>query len=279
MCINMHFLFLSTQLRTVLKPRLRTLIIDDQPENSEHLQKLLKAFSQTVHIEGIADTTARARDLITRHKPDLLFLDVELGDGTGFELLEQLPGFNGHTVFVTAYEKYAVRAFRANAIDYLLKPVDPAELSDTIDKVLSRQRHIETNADTKTTYLSAVRFAGRLRSTNDWPKCLMISSHDGMEMVDTTQILFIEADNTYSTLHLKTGKKLTSSRPLLEYEDMLNPVDFFRIHRSYLVHAPAIKKIHSKSSAIELKNGVILPVSRRKMPAFNQFLRGNGGVG
>ncbi len=253
------------------------MLVDDQPENINHLKSLLLAYDK-VNVVAEAGSLAEAEPLIRSVKPDLLFLDVELKDGTGFDLLKRLPEFKGHVVIVTAYEKYAVRAFRANAVDYLLKPADRDELQETMAKVLSMHKLYTSNGDIRTSYREAIQMAGKLRISCKYPDRIIISSHSGIEMVNVCDISYIEAQNSYSALFLNSGRKLTTSRPLLEFEDVLDRSVFFRVHRSYLVHASSITRLNTKPHSVELKSGISLPVSRRKFASFHEFLRGYSGV-
>ncbi|MCH8567960.1 MAG: LytTR family DNA-binding domain-containing protein [Balneolales bacterium] len=252
---------------------MKTVLIDDNSDNLLHLRTLLTAYSDRIRIVGEASSVAEGLKTVKNTQPDLLFLDVELGDGTGFDLLGNLSGFEGMVVFATAFGKYAIRAFKLNAVDYLLKPVLAEELELTISKITEWAGVLKENEGFRKLYRKSLLQAANQHKSPDNPDKIVISSHLGMEMIETKGINFIEADNTYSHVHLKEGRKVTASRPLIEFEDILDPSTFFRIHRSYLLNVEKLKRFLPKEARVELQNGTSLPVSRRKSSAFSSYLK------
>lgn len=256
--------------RFSLKYLIKAVLIDDQRENRTHLRSQLAPYADRIEITGEADSVNAGIGVIEYLNPDLLFLDVELGDGTGFDLLEALPGYSGRVVFVTAFERYAVRAFRANALDYLLKPVGVDELRETVARILSQNI---ADQGGRNLYRQALENAAIQRETRQPPKSIVISSLQGMELIDASQIAYIEADNAYSTVYLTNGGKITASRPLLEFEEILDEARFFRVHRSFLINVNQLKRFVARDAAAELVSGQVVPVSRRKAAAFSSFLK------
>lgn len=233
---------------------------------------MLADYADRIQIAGEAGSVAAGIALIDLVKPDLLFLDVELTDGTGFDILDAMPGFSGRVIFVTAFEKYAVRAFRSNAIDYLLKPVGTDELSEAVARTLTLTGSLKDEA-AHILYRRALLNAAEQRESRQPPKSIVISSLQGMQIIEASSIAFIEADNTYSNVHFADGNKITASRPLLEFEEILNEAHFFRVHRSYLVNVTYLRRFISGEACAELTSGKTIPVSRRKAAAFSSFLR------
>ncbi|MCH8488169.1 MAG: LytTR family DNA-binding domain-containing protein [Candidatus Cyclonatronum sp.] len=251
---------------------IKAVLIDDQPENRDHLRSQLLAHADRIEIVGEAGSVHAGIALIGYAQPDLLFLDVELSDGTGFDLLDAVPAYTGRVVFVTAFEKYAVRAFRSNAIDYLLKPVGQDDLEQAVARIFVHGFSDEAN---RQLYRRALQNAAALRESQQPPQQIVISSLQGMEMIDASKITFIEADNTYSNVYLSNGSKITASRPLLEFEEILDDARFFRVHRSYLINVNHLKRFVSRDAYAELVSGQTVPVSRRKSAAFSSFLKGS----
>ncbi|AXJ02290.1 two component transcriptional regulator, LytTR family [Cyclonatronum proteinivorum] len=246
---------------------IKAVIIDDQPENRDYLRTQLADYTDRIELTGEAGSVAAGIALIGYAKPGLIFLDVELGDGSGFDLLEAVPEFSGRVIFVTAFERYAVRAFRANAIDYLLKPVGTAELEEAIARVM------HSRTEDEPLYRKALQNAALQRADQLPLQNIVISSLQGKEMIASSNISFIEADNTYSVVYLADGSKITASRPLLEFQEILDDQRFFRVHRSYLINVKHLKRFQARESCAQLVSGQTVPVSRRKAAAFSSFIR------
>ncbi len=252
---------------------MKALLVDDQPENHIQLRSLLKDCCSDINVIADAGSVEEAVALVKEHQPDIVFLDIELQDGTGFDVLEKAGDYNFLVVFVTAFEKYAVRAFRINAIDYLLKPVARQELAITCEKIIHWAATIKENTEIRKTYKRALQYAATQASEEQPAKQLVITSHRGLEMVSVEDIRYIEADNTYSRLYLSAGRQLTASKPLLEYEELLETETFYRVHRSYILNMNYIDKVVPRESTAILKDGKEIPVSRRKMSDFSEFVK------
>jgi len=252
---------------------LKAVLVDDQLENRLQLRSLLLEHWPELEIVGEAGSVTEAQLLLINTSTDILFLDVEMGDGTGFDLLSRLTDYHFMVVFVTAFEKYAVKAFKTNAVDYLLKPVSTDELKLAVDKL--KQWHVVLNRDSavRSVYKKAVQNAVIQAEEKNIPNQLVISSHQGLEVVHAQQIKYVEADNTYSHFHMDDGRVVTSSKPILEYEELLDTELFFRVHRTYLVNINFIEKFSQKENQAILQDGSILPVSRRKSAVFSEFLK------
>lgn len=191
-------------------------------------------------------------------QPDLLFLDVQLPDGSGFDILELLPNLNFNIIFVSAYDKYAINAFKFSAIDYLLKPVEPDLLVRAIEK--SKKEDQLKSMEGKLNVL--------LSNKNNVEKIALPSSN-GLELIKLNDIIYCQADSNYTIFHLIGGEKILVSRSLKEYDDILSQQGFFRIHQSYLIKLSYVKKyVKGEGGTVILENGKELDVSRRRKEGF-----------
>ncbi len=234
-----------------MKP-IKALIVEDNAFMATVLHDLLKQHATDIAVLNIANTGKMALKLIGSEKPNLVFLDIELPDMTGFELLQQLDDINFQTIFTTSHSHYAIKAFRFNALDYLIKPIKENELDEAIKRFLK-------SAGNKT----EVKYAlSNLQSQSVEDQKLVLATQNGTLRLPLKQITHIEGDRNYSYIHLSKGSRELSSKNLAYFEDILNDKNFFRSHRSYLVnrcHIDALKNDH-----FVLKNGVEIPISRRK---------------
>lgn len=235
-----------------MKP-IKALIVEDNAFMATVLHDLLRQHATDIVVVDIANTGEKALPLITSTKPDVVFLDIELPDMTGFELLQQVDDINFQTIFTTSHSHYAIRAFRFNALDYLIKPIKETELDEAIKRVLK-------SAGNKIEVKHAL---SNLGSQTVADQKLLLSTQNGTLRLPLKQITHIEGDRNYSYIHLSTGSRELSSKNLAYFEDILIDKSFFRSHRSYLVnryHIDALKNDH-----FILKNGSEIPISRRKL--------------
>ena len=244
---------------------LKAIIIDDEPRGRNILQQLITMHCKDVTVEATAGNADDGLEYIDIHKPDVIFLDVEMPGKSGFDLLREAGRIDFKIVFVTAYNHYSLKAIKFNAFDYLLKPVDLDELKLTIEKL----RALKLPADEKIV-------ANLLQASANQHKAftkIAISSLDSISLIDTSDILFFEALGGATAVHLTGGKKLTASKTLKEFEDLLQDQFFFRIHHSYLIHLRHIVKyIKGEGGSVLMNNNTELEVSRRKKAAFMEML-------
>lgn len=242
----------------------RVAIIEDEKHGVDILSHFLKTYCPSVEIVGTAGDLTSAQQLIKVESIDLIFLDIMLEDGTGFDLLDlvQERG-NTQVVFVTAYNEYAIKAFKYSALDYILKPIEIGEIVAAIEKLSERKNISELEEQ-----LSILK--NELKSTNNKDKVIAISMIDKIEMVKLNELLYIEADGKYSKFYLTTGNTILSSKNIGEYEklfsDSSEPSTILRVHNSYLVNLDFVKSIKSKNGAFcEMKNDQLVPISRRRL--------------
>ncbi len=231
---------------------LKALIVEDNAFMATVLHDMLKQYANKITVTGIAKTGKAAIARIKSVKLDVVFLDIELPDMTGFELLQQLESINFQTVFTTSHSHYAIKAFRFNALDYLVKPINENELDEAVKRVFR-------SANNSTGVKNAL-FNLEVRSPED--QKLVLPQQNGTLRLPLKQITYIESERNYSYIHLSNGSRELSSKNLAYFDDVLIDKNFFRSHRSYLVNRFHIKALTTGSFV--LKNGVEIPISRRK---------------
>ncbi|MEM6724866.1 MAG: LytTR family DNA-binding domain-containing protein [Bacteroidota bacterium] len=248
------------------KPTIRSLIIEDDVFMVDLLRDKLKQYHPEVEILAVTRNGAEGLQLITEHQPELLFLDVELGDMTGFEMLAQIPDIDFETIFVTSYSHYAIKAIRFNALDYLVKPIDLEELKQAI----RRYHENEAKEESKANLQRAVR---NQQQQDVGEHELVLHTHDGDLYLRIKDIVRIEGERNYSFVILKNKKKHLVSKTLADLEDLLEGKSFFRSHRSYLVNGMHIESYNN--TLITLSDGVEVPIARRKKEEFLEWVRSN----
>ncbi|HNR54914.1 MAG TPA: LytTR family DNA-binding domain-containing protein [Flavobacteriales bacterium] len=236
---------------------LTAVIVDDEEAPRNLLLNLLGRRHPEVQLLGTADDVPSGIELIRRTAPQVLFLDIELKDRTGFDLLRSLGADCPHVIFTTAHESYAVQAIRFSALDYLLKPIDTSELSEAISKAEQAVRN------ERKPVMVDMLLKNIDRSIGDRVIALPVS--DGLELVHVNEILVCESDSNYTTLHMRDEKRMVISRTLKEFEDLLGEQDFIRVHNSYLISKKHIRKyIKGEGGEAIMSNGMSVAVSRRK---------------
>lgn len=238
---------------------IKAVIIDDELATRESLAIMLEKNCSNIHILAFADSISTGIKAIAENKPDLVFLDIQLSDGKGFEILKHFKTIDFKVIFVTAFDKYAVKAFKFSAIDYLLKPVSVNELVDAVDKVES---FIESeNYKLK---LSVLMANMRDKSSKETKK-IVLKTHEAYYLVNVKDIIRAEAHGCTTVIHLADGQVLSVSKLIGEFDEMLSDYDFIRPHRSHLVNADFIKVCEkSRNGALILKDATKIPVSINK---------------
>lgn len=234
-----------------MKP-INALIVEDNVFMATVLHDLLKQHATDITVLEIANTGKKALQLIASVKPDVVFLDIELPDMTGFELLQQVDNINFQTIFTTSHSHYAIRAFRFNALDYLVKPIKETELDEAIKRLL---KYAGNKIEVK-------HALSNLESKSVENQKLLLQTQNGTLRLPLKQITHLEGDRNYSYIYLSNGTRELSSKNLAYFEDILSDKSFFRSHRSYLVNTYHIKAL--LEGHFVLKNGIEIPISRRK---------------
>ncbi|MBK8449046.1 MAG: response regulator transcription factor [Saprospiraceae bacterium] len=211
------------------------IIVEDERLSAELLQNMLKDHCPEVTILCIANEVKEAIQLIAEKKPDLIFLDIEMQTGTGFDVLQGVKNIPLKIIFTTAYDHYALKAIKFSAIDYLLKPIDILELKEAVQKVITDKI---SKSENKLDWLLK-----NLASQKNDDYSISLSTLDGIEFVPIVNIIRLEANGPYTHFYLKNNQKLMISKNLKEYEMMLTDYGFFRIHNSHLINLKEVKKI------------------------------------
>lgn len=245
---------------------LKAILIDDDYRDLEILELLLKKYCATeVFIAGTADAVATGYQLILEIKPDLIFLDVELGMETGFELLSKFSDFSFKVIFVTAYDRYALQAIKFNALDYLLKPVEITELVRAVQKIV-KVNAVSIDAELK-------NLLHTLHHPHQKNNRIAIPVLDGYKMIAVGDILFCEAKKEYTYIYNTNEPVICSSINLGEYEELLQEYAFFRVHHSYLVNKDHVKHyVKTDGGELVVGNNILIPVSRRKKQEVVEWL-------
>jgi two-component system, LytTR family, response regulator len=236
---------------------MRTIIVEDEEKSALALKGLLGDYGHGITVLECCESVDRAQLAIEKHQPDLVFLDVEMPVHNGFVLLERFRQPTFDVVFTTAYDHYAIRAIRHHAMDYLLKPIDPDELMQALDRV--RHKRGQQNPQPDFSQLLA-----SLTTLNRETK-ISVPTFDGLQMVDVKDIIKCSASESYTLMSLRNGKTLTISRLLKEYEELLAGFHFFRVHNSCLINlAHVVKYTKGEGGYVTMSNGESVEVSRRK---------------
>jgi two-component system LytT family response regulator len=249
--------------------KINAVIIDDEFHARENLKILVTEFCPQINIVGEADGVENGLKEIESKKPQLLFLDIRMPSGAeGFELLDLIPDKKIRIIFITAFKEYAIKAFKANAIDYLLKPVDIEELKQAVSKIeLNKYTEQENNS-----YIDQLK---ALTSTIGIPKDkLSISNRKGIKIVNQQDIVRLEADGNCTILFYNDGTKYLDTRTLKVYESLLNKNLFFRVHKSHIVNLNFVKEYNRElRPVVTMIKNVKIPVSRLKVRALISKLK------
>ncbi|HAA00775.1 MAG TPA: response regulator [Flavobacteriales bacterium] len=244
---------------------LRAIIIDDEERARHTLKVLLQDYCPNVEILAEAGNVPDAVLAINKHKPDLIFLDIEMPEYNGFELMGFFREIDFDIIFVTAYSEYALRAFEVSATDYLLKPVEIDSLKNAIDKIHSRQSRVALKQ--RLDLLKDTVHGEEIRK-------IALPMSDGLLFVEVADLVLVEADGAYSYVHLRDGSKILVSKKLKFFEDILNGrMHFFRPHRSYLININYIKKYHRGENNLVMDNAQSVAISRDRKTDFDSLLK------
>ncbi|MCB0734727.1 MAG: response regulator transcription factor [Flavobacteriales bacterium] len=240
---------------------LRAIIIDDEPKSREGLEAMLQDMIKDVVVAATADSVANGVRAIEKHQPDVVFLDIEMPRNDGFALFEAFNPVDFEVVFTTAHEQYALQAFRTTAIDYLLKPIDLDQLNQAVDKVREKRQKDRVNKNFEV-------FVNNLKNSNANHQ-IAISSSDGLIFLKVENIIYLRGDGAYTYFFLKSGERITTSKNLKEYEDLLSDYDFFRVHKSFLINLHEMKKyVRGEGGYVVMSNGDTVDVSKRRKENF-----------
>ena len=243
---------------------IKAILVDDEERSVENLQKLLANYCSDIEIIFIAYSVEEAYTSIEKYKPDLVFLDIDMPPLTGFDLLKKYDTIPFEVIFVTAYDYYAIDAIKFSALDYILKPIKVSELKDGIARAKKKLDQSKSNSS---------EYFQLLDTKSNEIKRIVVKGHKGMDMLDLDQIIYIEADNVYSTFVLSDNRRIISSKSIKDYEEMLSNKGFFRIHKSHIVNISHVKHLdNSIHDEVKMSNGDKLILASRRKDAFVKLL-------
>ena len=232
---------------------MRTVIIDDETKARSALVNLLKKNCPDVTVIADADGVKSGCDTIRRNHPDLVFLDIQLKDGTGFDMLQEVAPINFKVIFSTAYNDYAIKAFKFSAVDYLLKPINAKELIDAVEK--TKQMVQKENMEMKMNIL--------LSNHQSHEKKIVFKTTDSFYVANIKDIVRCEADGNYTNIHLNDGKKILISKSLKEFDDMFAGQGFFRVHQSHLINLSFLDRVKRglRGGDVYMKDSSVIPIA------------------
>lgn len=243
---------------------IKAIIIDDIEQARVTLKKDLQTYAPDVEVIGEAGGVVEGARLLKTVKPDVLFLDIQMQDGSGFDLLDILKEINFRIIFITASDAHAIKAFRYAAIDYLMKPVDPDELVEALKKL----REEKMNESEKYKLLN-----DSLKNHNKPHERLALHTQDKIHIVNIRDIIRCESNVNYTEFHFAGGKKLLVTKTLKDFEDLLSDQGFYRVHQSHLINTRYIKEfVKTDGGYLIMTDGCQVPVSTRKRPEVMKML-------
>ena len=241
---------------------LKTIIVDDDQSNLDLLNHFLISYCPYLSVCGQAVSIAEAKELIDTQKPDLIFLDIQLTDGSGFELLPCKTDVEFEVIFTTGFNSYAIEAIKNNAVDYLLKPIDIEELVGAATKAYNKivkKKPVATPI--KTAYSK---------------EFISVPTSEAIRFLKPSEVIFLKSDGRYTNFHLSNNKNVLSTKSIGSFEKILNPEAFFRTHNQYIVNMNHIESIDKTSDQYCVMTGrLVVPISKRKQSVFNEFLKLN----
>lgn len=229
---------------------IKAVIIDDIPEAIAVLKADLENYCVNIEVVGSAEGVVTGAKIIKELQPDLVFLDIQMKDGTGFDLLEILNEVNFKLIFTTASDEYAVKAFKFSAVDYLLKPIDPDELMDAVSRVEGQDKPAQRIDLLRENFVKAKRIA--------------LNTLEKIHIVNVEEILRCESNINYTMFYFTDNSKLLVTKTLKEFDNLLSGHNFIRVHQSHLINTHFIKEFLKSDGVIVMRDGTKVPVSTRK---------------
>ncbi len=250
--------------------KLRSIIIDDEEPGRENLAQLLGEYCPEIEVIAQAASADEAMALIVEHSPNVLFLDIQMPNKNGFDLLDSIEGHSFSVIFVTAHDQYGIRAIKASAIDYLLKPVGIEELKESIDKVCKIEAEKAKNIQFKSSYDDSIQDLLDHWSHDDAPKKISINTGNKIQVIELEKLSRLEGFDNYSKLILNNQNVITDSKCLKNYEEFLDQTAFVRVHKSHIVNLAFIDKVVKEGIGfvILMNDESQVPVARRRSKSF-----------
>jgi two-component system, LytTR family, response regulator len=242
----------------------KAIIIDDENRTRDLISKMINSFGLNIEAIPAAGSVQEGIKAIEEHQPDIVFLDIQMPDGTGFDLLKAIPNKNFEVIFITAHEEFAIKAIKFSALDYILKPVDQDELRSAVERALA------TMADKR----DESQFEALQNNISPQQKRrLVLKTQDSVHVIDLDQIIRCEADRNYTSFYLNEGKKIIVSKTLKDFETLLTGYNFIRVQQSHLINLDYVDKyIKANGGAVVMRDGSEVPLSPAKRELFFKIL-------
>jgi two-component system LytT family response regulator len=237
---------------------IRTIVIDDEDKARETIVNMLSMYCKDVEVVAEAHDVQSGYDTIRKHAPELVLLDIKMPDGTGFDLLRKFLNFDFQVIFITAYEEFAIRAFKFSALDYLLKPIDPDELVGAVQKAQAKLKSDNLTVKIQTLFENIDHLSNR-------EKKIVLKTSSNVHVVNLYEIIRCQSDKNYTHFYTTDGEKIVVSKTLKEYDELLRTYGFFRVHQSHLINLTFVKRFEkSDGGYLVMKDNSKVPVSFRK---------------
>jgi len=244
---------------------INALLVDDEVNNLNNLSFLLTNDCEGISVKGCVSNAAAARLWLSQNTVDVIFLDIEMPGENGFQLLSSLSSHTFKVVFVTAYNKYALQAIKASALDYILKPVKIEELQDVVEKI--KKLHVSNEAKNQNTELMQ-HFLQTVHK-KELPTKIALPQLGGISFIEVNDIVSLQADSNYTIIHLNSMQKMVISKTLKDFEELLDGAQFARIHKSYIVSLRYIKEYSTTDGGlVKMTDGNQWSISRRQLDMF-----------
>lgn len=255
--------------------KMRALIIDDEEFARKNLQMMLEEYCPEIEVIGEASGKEQAKAIIEASKPDVIFLDIRMPSGSeGFELLDEVENKDFLVVFVTAFKDYALRAFNASAVYYVLKPIDIDDLRSAVDKLVEAKKVFTDDPQNFVTYFKSLKNLSQSLLSNRPNNRIAISHTRGLKIVEDDTITHLEASGNCTTIYFEDGTRYLDTRTLKVYENILDPSKFFRVHKSHIINLNRlVEYLNEDGHFAVLKGGLRIPVARNRVTDFVKMLK------
>ncbi len=255
--------------------KLRALVVDDEEFARKNLTMMLEEHCPQIEVIGQASRKEQAKAIIESSHPDVVFLDIRMPSGAeGFELLEEIENKDFLVVFVTAFKDYAIRAFNASAVYYILKPIDIDELKTAVERLVETRSTYNQDPQNYSTYFDSLKDLSRNLLQNKQSNRIAISHTKGLKIVEDDSITHLEASGNCTTIYFKDGTRYLDTRTLKTYETLLNPAKFCRVHKSHIINLDLLKEYINEDGHFAILQGDIrIPVARNRVTEFVKMLK------
>ncbi|MEA1875765.1 MAG: LytTR family DNA-binding domain-containing protein [Bacteroidota bacterium] len=245
---------------------IKSVIIDDEAHARQAIRTIIESSIPEIQVIAEADSVANALEILKKNEPQLIFLDIDLPDGNGFDILNKIDYKKYRIIFITAYQDYAIQAIRFSAFDYILKPVNPTDLIKAVNNCLAEEIHIGYEEKIQT-------FFTNFNHSTPEQKKIVLKTASKIHVVDIKNIIRCQSDNAYTTFYLNTGSRIMVSRSIKSYDEMLSSLGFLRVHQSHLINLQFISFYNKQDGGnLVMSDQSNVPVSNNKKPLLLEYL-------